>query len=172
MQKGFISLPLLLVTILLIGISFYTGTKYEKLIIDTSNKDHNVISNTPAEQKEDLEERCGKFPPEAYPKGDSGWIDLVGPYWSSDCRYAVSSITIVGRGLPPDMDPKNFKPNVPIGIHLYNDASKTVNLIYKPDNEDLAYFKEWINRENFIFSVNSQKYNYNIVNKEITFLNE
>ncbi|OGE34021.1 hypothetical protein A3C59_00710 [Candidatus Daviesbacteria bacterium RIFCSPHIGHO2_02_FULL_36_13] len=165
MQKGFINAPVILTVVVLMAVSFYIGTKYQDSKLNITDKNQKVVENTPTPMKEDLEERCGKIPPEAYPKGNSGWIDLVGPYWSPDCRYVVSSVAVVGRG------GTEIPQNVPVGIHLYKDAIKTLNLVYKA-KEGVANFTEWTDRENFTFTIGSKKYNYNITNKEVTSLGE
>lgn len=173
MQKGFTSLLLLgIVAVLILG-AFFAGMKYSENRREVADK----ISKqnfTPIVQKvsveEDLEERCGDIPEEAYPKGDPNWTTIAGPYWSPDCRYTASSVTVTGRGLPPNMNAEIFKKglNVPVGVHLYNDARKTLNLIYKSKTEDDAIFKKWVNSQSFIFSVGNQKYEYIILTKEIT----
>lgn len=168
MQKGFIMPSIYVIFIALIVGSFFLGMKYsENRIRSTQTLDKQTLPKPTkkAETEKDLLNRCGDFPAEAYPKGDVGWTNINGPYWSPDCRHAVSTVSIIGRGLPPGIDAKNFVKglNVPVGIHLYNDIKKTLSLI----NKD-GYFNKWNDRFSFIFSVGDQKYDYSLVTEEIT----
>lgn len=60
---------MLVVAVLLLGGGFYLGARYSETKSTAANKEATEISQiTPKPTpKEDLEERCGKLPGEAYP---------------------------------------------------------------------------------------------------------
>lgn len=168
-QKGFISniLGILIVLGAITVIAFSLGMKYEKSKSQPIEKQQ-APKVTPqiTPQKEDLEARCGKFPGEAYPKGSQGWSNIEGPYWSPDCRYAIASLSIVGRGLGPNVsaeDVQKFVQSLPTGVFLYNDASKILTKIYKNGTVE-----EWKDSQNFTFMSEGKKYNYNLVDKQVS----
>ena len=168
-QGGFFSnvLGILVIAVIAMIVAFNLGMRYEKLKPQKTNEPQNVkVTSQETPLKEDLEERCGKLPSEAYPKGETGWSDIQGPFWSSDCRYAISSLSIVGRGLGPNVsseDTQKFVSSLPTGVYLYGDANKTLTKVYKNGTVE-----EWKNREDFTFNSEGKKYNYNVIDKKVT----
>lgn len=168
-QKGFLSniLGILILAVIASVIAFNLGMRYEKSKPQEINKLSSAkVTTQETPIKEDLEERCGKLPSDAYPKGSGGLSEIEGPFWSPDCRYAVSSLSIVGIGLGPDFSPndvKTFVENLPKGVYLYNDASKTLTKVYRDGTVE-----EWKDRENFTFTSEGKKYNYNVTDKKFS----
>ena len=166
-QRGSLSIGILIISIIAIAFAFSLGMRYERSKIQIVNKPQDVkVAPQVTPQKEDLEERCGKLPSEAYPKGEAGWSDIQGPFWSSDCRYAISSLSIVGRGLGPNVsfkDTQKFVSSLPTGVYLYSDANKTLTKVYKNGTVE-----EWKDRENLTFNSEGKKYNYNVIDKKVT----
>lgn len=168
-QRGFFSniLGILILAVIASVIVFNLGTRYEKSKPQEVNKSSSTeVTTQKTPIKEDLEERCGKLPSEAYPKGETGWSDIEGPFWSPDCRYAISSISVVGRGLGPNFsadDTQKFLENLPEGIYLYSDTNKTLTKVYKNGNVEA-----WKDRENFTFTSEGKQYNYNVTDKKVS----
>lgn len=157
-----ISTVVLIISLLLIP--FYLGIRYEKSKAQIPLKKQNteVVSQV-VPQKEDLEERCGKLPSEAYSNASDGWAEIKGPFWSPDCRYAISSLSVVGRGLPPGTDADKLVANIPVGIFLYTDSSKSLIKVYKN-----GAVEEWTDREDFTFTAEGKRYNYRVTDKNVT----
>lgn len=171
-QKGFISniLGILVVLGVIIAIAFGLGMRYEKSQSQSLAKQQEpeAVSQTIFPQKEDLELRCGEIPAEAYPKGSEVWSKIEGPFWSPDCRYASSSLSIVGRGSGPDFsfeDTQKFVQSLPAGVFLYNDASKILTKVYKNGTVE-----EWKDSQNFTFTSEGKKYNYYVIDKKVSSL--
>lgn len=163
-QRGFAPILILigiLVLIIIASGAYYLGKSSVNPIISQPQASASPTSPLTTSFKEDLEERCGKLPPESYPKGQT----IIGPFWSPDCRFAASSVNLLGRGGPPPTEIGT------LGVYLYNDANKSLNRIYKPEDiKSPTFFKEWTDRENFTFQVGAsdkfQIYNYNVIDRK------